>query len=145
MNPMTTTGPGPFLVVDSPHETARWRPLVNWVLYIPHAVILYALQALSRAVFLVYWLVLVFTGRLQPGLCGIMGMYDRYNTRACGFLVGYEAIVVGYFMRGAGSRRTRCGVENGARRSRKSSISSTGELRKKAAIGVSIQMRSANR
>ena len=46
---------------------------------------------------------------------------------------------------GAGSRRTRCGVENGARRSRKSSSSSTGELRKKLAIGVSIQIRSANR
>ena len=89
MNPMTTTGPGPFLVVDSPHETARWRPIVNWVLYIPHAVILYALQALSRAVFLVYWLVLLFTGRLQPGLYGIMVMYERYNARAGGFLVGW--------------------------------------------------------
>jgi hypothetical protein len=34
---------------------------VNWVLYIPHAIIINALQILARAVFLVYWLVLIFT------------------------------------------------------------------------------------
>ena len=43
-------------------------------------------------------------------------------------------------MRGALSRRIRVGAENGARRSRKSSSSSTGELRKKRAAGVSSQM-----
>ena len=46
-------------------------------------------------------------------------------------------------MRGAVSRRIRVGDEKGARRSRKSSSSSTGELRKKVAAGVSIQIRSA--
>jgi hypothetical protein len=33
-----------YLVVDSPYQVARWHPLGNWALYIPHAVILYALQ-----------------------------------------------------------------------------------------------------
>jgi hypothetical protein len=51
----------PYLVVDSPYELARWRPLVNWVLYIPHAIIINALQILARAVFLVCSLVLIFT------------------------------------------------------------------------------------
>ncbi len=80
----------PYLVVDSPYELARWRPLVNWVLYIPHAVILNALQLLSRVVFVVYWLMLVFTGKLNPGLYGIMAMYERYSARASGFLLGYS-------------------------------------------------------
>ena len=80
----------PYLVVDSPHELARWRPLVNWVLYIPHALILYALQILARVVFVVYWLVLIFTGKLHSGLYGMMVMYERYNARAGGFLVGYS-------------------------------------------------------
>ncbi len=79
-----------YLVVDSPYELERWRPLVNWVLYIPHAVILYALQILARAVFLIYWLMLVFTGKLHPGLYGVMAMYERYNARAGGFLVGWS-------------------------------------------------------
>lgn len=81
MNDVTTDSDRRYLVVDSPHELARWRPLVNWVLYIPHAIILYALQILARVVFLVYWLMLVFTGKLHPGLYGVMAMYERYNAR----------------------------------------------------------------
>jgi hypothetical protein len=80
----------PYLIVDSAYEVERWRPLVNWVLYIPHAVILYALQALARAVFCIYWLMLIFTGKLHPGLYGVMVMYERYNARAGGFLVGWS-------------------------------------------------------
>lgn len=79
-----------YLVVDSPYGLARWRPLVNWVLFIPHAIILQALQALSQAVFFIYWLMLIFTGKLQPGLYSVMTMYERYNARATGFLVGYS-------------------------------------------------------
>lgn len=48
-----------------------------------------------------------------------------------------------YRMRGIGSRRINWGGEKGARRSRKSSSSKPGELRKKVAMGNSIQMRSA--
>jgi hypothetical protein len=80
----------PYLVVDSPYEVANWRPLVNWLLYIPHAIILYGLQILARAVFAIYWLMLLFTGKLHPGLYGMMVMYERYNARASGFLVGWS-------------------------------------------------------
>lgn len=79
-----------YLVVDSPYRLARWRPLVNWVLYIPHAIILNALQILARAAFLIYWLMLIFTGKLHPGLYGVMAMYERYNARAGGFLFGFS-------------------------------------------------------
>jgi len=85
-----------FLVVDSPYELARWRPLVNWVLYIPHGLILYALQVLSRVVFFIYWLMLIFTGKLHPGMYGIMAMYERYNARASGFLLGYSETYPGF-------------------------------------------------
>ena len=78
-----------YLVVDSPYQLARWRPLVNWVLYIPHAIILYALQILARVVFLVYWLMLIFTGKLHPGLYGMMTLHERYSARAGGFLFGF--------------------------------------------------------
>ena len=47
MNQVTVDSHQPYLVVESPYQLARWRPLVNWVLYIPHAIILYALQILS--------------------------------------------------------------------------------------------------
>jgi hypothetical protein len=90
MNHVSTESDRPYLVVDSPYELARWRPLVNWVLYIPHGIILYALQVLSWIVFLVYWVMLVFTGKLHPSLYGVMVMYERYNARASGFLLGYS-------------------------------------------------------
>ena len=80
----------PYLTVDSPYQLWRLRPLVNWVLYIPHAIILYALQILARVSFLLYWLVLVFTGKLQPGLYSMMVMYERYLVRANGFLLGWS-------------------------------------------------------
>lgn len=90
MNNGTPEGRQPYLVVESPYEVARWRPLFNWVLYIPHAIITYGLRALSQAVFFVYWLMLIFTGKLHPGLYGVMAMYERYNARASGFLVGFS-------------------------------------------------------
>jgi Domain of unknown function (DUF4389) len=90
MNNVAVDSHQPYLVVDSPYELARWRPLVNWLLYIPHAIILNALQILARAVFLIYWLMMIFTGKLHPGLYGVMVMHERYSARAGGFLVGYS-------------------------------------------------------
>jgi hypothetical protein len=92
MDQVSIVGRQPYLIVDSPYELPRWRPLVNWVLYIPHAVILYALQILARVVFLVYWLMLIFTGTLHSGLYSVMAMYERYNARAGGFLVGFSLV-----------------------------------------------------
>ncbi len=92
MNQVAIDSRQPYLVVDSPYEVARWRPLVNWVLFIPHCVIAYALQALARTVFAVYWLMFLFTGKLHPGLYGVMVMNERYNARANGFLVGFSQL-----------------------------------------------------
>lgn len=89
----TTTTPGnQHYVVDSPYEVARWRPLVNWLLFIPHAIILHGLRALAGVVGLVYWLMLIFTGKLHRNLYGMMVLYERYSARATGFLVGFSEI-----------------------------------------------------
>jgi hypothetical protein len=90
MSEVSTNDNRQFLVVDSPYELARWRPLVNWVLVIPHTIVLYGLQILSQVVFLVYWVMLIVTGKLNPGLYGVLVMYERYNVRANGFLFGYS-------------------------------------------------------
>lgn len=87
---MTATTTTPMYIVDSPYELARWRPLVNWVLYIPHAIIQYGLRSLAGAVFFVYWVFFVFTGRLNPGLYGVLAMHERYNHRTDSFLLGFS-------------------------------------------------------
>jgi hypothetical protein len=77
-------------VVDSPYEVARWRPLVHWLLFIPHGVIAYALRTLAGVVAVVYWLVLLFTGKLNRNLYGMMALYARYDARTTGYLLGFS-------------------------------------------------------
>lgn len=79
-----------FYVVDSPYEVARWRPLVHWLLFIPHAVIAYALRTVAGVVAIVYWLVLLFTGRFDRGLYSMMTLYARYDARTTGYLLGFS-------------------------------------------------------
>ena len=78
-----------MLVVDSPYEVANWRPLVHWIMYIPHNIINGVLQYAAFAVGLVYWVAFLVTGRLHKGMYGFLAMQQRYSTRANGFLVGY--------------------------------------------------------
>lgn len=73
------------MTVDLPEKVANWRPLVNWILAIPHFIVLYALNILSEVVALLSWFVILFTGKLPPGLANLQVLYLRYNTRAYAF------------------------------------------------------------
>lgn len=90
MSNATSAQREPYYVVDSPYEVAQWRPLAHWVMYIPHHLVSYVLQAVARVVFVVYWFVLLFTGKLNPGLYGMLALYERYSARTTGFLVGFS-------------------------------------------------------
>ena len=81
---------GPYLVVDSPYEIANWRPLVHWVLAIPHLAVVNVLQAVARLLFFIYWVIFVFTGNLHRGLYDMLALHERYSARANGFLLGYS-------------------------------------------------------
>lgn len=87
---MPAAGRRDYLVVDSPYELARWRPLVNWLLSIPQIMIASALGRVASLVFLVYWVKLLFTGRLDKGMYSLMTMSERYNERAAGYLLGWS-------------------------------------------------------
>jgi hypothetical protein len=73
------------LTLDPPEKIANWRPLVNWLLAIPHFVVLYGLGILSEVVGLVSWFVILFTGALPEGLANLQVMYMRYSTRTALF------------------------------------------------------------
>lgn len=75
--------------VDTPAGITNWRPLVQWILAVPHYIVLYALGFLSQAVAVVSWFVILFTGRLPDGLAGVQCLYLRYLNRTyayAGFL-----------------------------------------------------------
>lgn len=72
--------------VDTPDRIANWRPLVHWLLAIPHVAILAALQPVAGVVNLIAWLAILFTGRLPAGLADFMAMRLRYELRANAYL-----------------------------------------------------------
>jgi len=69
------------LTFDAPARVANWRPLVHWLLAIPHFVILYFLNIASSVVALVSWFIIVFSGQMSPGLANFQAMYIRYAAR----------------------------------------------------------------
>lgn len=72
--------------VDTPERIANWRPLVHWLLVIPHAIILAVLQTVRAVMQVIAWLVILFTGRLPAGLADFMVMTLRYELRTWAFL-----------------------------------------------------------
>ncbi len=88
-NPAPTAGSAQ-LIVDSPHEVAHWRPLVQWILYIPHGLLVNVFNAVGGAVAFIYWVIVLFTGRPNKGLYDFAVMMFRYETRAGLFLIGFS-------------------------------------------------------
>lgn len=69
------------LTFDSPGKIARWRPLVHWLLAIPHFIILYVLGLVAEVLAFVAWILGVITGKVPEGILGVIAMYVRYSTR----------------------------------------------------------------
>jgi hypothetical protein len=80
MQAMSAPYPSTF-TFDPPEKVANWRPLVHWILAIPHFVVLYVLGFVSEVVSLVSWIVILFTGELPSGLANVQVLYSRYSTR----------------------------------------------------------------
>jgi len=66
---------------DPPERVARWRPLVSWILVIPHAFILYFVQIVASVCAFIGWFAILFTGKLPEGLARMPIMLLRYQTR----------------------------------------------------------------
>jgi hypothetical protein len=74
---------------DPPERIANWRPLVHWLLVIPHLLVVTALQRVAQALAVISWFAIVFTGRLPAGIARFQAMYIRYAIRTAtytGFL-----------------------------------------------------------
>ena len=81
MQPSTVSYPVTF-AIDPPEQVARWRPLVSWLLVIPHLLVLYVLQIVANVCALIAWFAILFTGRMPEGLAGLISMMIRYQARA---------------------------------------------------------------
>jgi Domain of unknown function (DUF4389) len=86
MQEMNSSYPATFSF-DAPEKIANWRPLVNWLLVIPHFVILYGLRILSQVVGIISWFVILFTGELPESFANIQAMYLRYELRTYTYFI----------------------------------------------------------
>lgn len=69
------------LELDAPDEVARWRPLAQWVLAIPHLLLVNVLSNVGGVLALISWFAIVFTGRLPEGLANFQCLVIRYQAR----------------------------------------------------------------
>ncbi len=69
------------VTVESPERIANWRPLVHWLLLIPHLIIFEILQHIAWLLNLFGWIAIVFTGKMPKGLAAFQSMYLRYSIR----------------------------------------------------------------
>jgi hypothetical protein len=75
------------LDLDAPLEVARWRPLVHWLLVIPHWVVLYVLQLVFSVLAVISWFAILFTGNIPQGMFDFMTMILRYQWRTTSYLL----------------------------------------------------------
>jgi hypothetical protein len=66
---------------DPPATIARWRPLVQWLLVIPHAIVSYFLTMVAEVLALVGWILGVITGKIPEGILTFIALSIRYNVR----------------------------------------------------------------
>lgn len=69
------------LTVESPERIANWRPLLQWLLAVPHWIIVNVLGYVITVVSFISWIAILFTGRLPAGLANFQIMYLRYSAR----------------------------------------------------------------
>lgn len=70
------------LEFDADTRIANWRPLVQWLLGIPHLAIANVLSNVGSVVALISWFAILFTGVLPAGLASLQCLVIRYNVRA---------------------------------------------------------------
>src|SRR6266536_2275812 len=73
---------------DASERVSNWRPLVNWLLAIPHLLVVTALRYVAQVLAVVSWFIILFTGRLPTELANFQVMYMRYYLRT-GVFAGF--------------------------------------------------------
>jgi hypothetical protein len=75
------------LELTSPNKVARWRPLVHWLLAIPHIIVLYGLNIAAEVVYFISWFAILFTGKMPEGLFNFLSMHMRYQWRVSSYML----------------------------------------------------------
>ena len=72
--------------IETPDRIAFWRPLVQWLLAIPHLLVVGVLDSVSQLVAVISWFAILFTGKLPAGLADFQAMRIRYELRTQAYM-----------------------------------------------------------
>lgn len=83
---MTMPTPYPLqLEFDADRHITRWRPLVQWLLAIPHLMIAWALRTLRQVLTLISFVTVLFTEQIPRPIFDAIVMTYRYEWRALSY------------------------------------------------------------
>jgi Domain of unknown function (DUF4389) len=72
---------------DGPFEVQNWRPLVNWLLGIPHLLVTYGLRILRQVLLLISFFAVLFTKTIPQSLFDVIVMTYRYRWRTTSYVL----------------------------------------------------------
>jgi hypothetical protein len=72
---------------DAPFEVARWRVIGNYILAIPHLIVLYVLLIVAEILSIGAWFAILFTGELPPGIGTFIAGVHRYQWRVVSYIL----------------------------------------------------------
>lgn len=70
---------------DGPLEVNRWKPLYNWIIAIPHLILVYIFEIGAAVMSIVAFFQLLFTGRIPEGTQNFIVKVMRYQWRVVSF------------------------------------------------------------
>jgi hypothetical protein len=83
---MSTSAPYPLqLELHADHHITQWRPLVQWLLAVPHLLIAWALRTLRQVLTLISFFTVLFTTQIPRPLFDAIVMTYRYEWRAMSY------------------------------------------------------------
>jgi hypothetical protein len=71
---------------DAPERVVNWRPLVHWLLAIPHLLIAYVLNVVLEVLWLVSFFTVLFTEQIPEGIFNFQVMVLRYQHRVYSYV-----------------------------------------------------------
>ncbi|HUO71531.1 MAG TPA: DUF4389 domain-containing protein [Solirubrobacteraceae bacterium] len=71
--------------IDYPQRIARWRPLLNWLLVIPVALVAAVIGIIAYICVFIAWFAILITGRMPQGMFDPILYWFRWSTRTAVF------------------------------------------------------------
>jgi hypothetical protein len=75
------------LDIDAPLKVANWRPLVHWLLAIPHMLVAQVLQSMAGVLAFISFFTILFTKQIPDGIYNFQVMALRYNWRTTSYFM----------------------------------------------------------